>query len=1054
MALNKRKVLEAARKFAQKGAKARALKEYDKLLKEDPRDAKLLLEVGDAYRRWGQNEDAISQYLKVAGLYRQEGFDARAVAVFKQILKLDSKNYGAFVSLAELYQRMGLDAEAASALQTAADGYHHEGREAEALDLLRQMAALDPTNTTSRLKVAELLRQEGMEREALDEYRAVVEELESQNDREQLVVVLERLIELKADDVAALSRLVRCFMESGEFVRAESIAERAVNVGDDVPQYELLMELYAQMGEDLKLAEATRGLARAYRARGDEERARELMQRIPVAEMSAIPRLAVDVTEMEDPEVEDVELLDDEDDFLSAGPTALVSERSDPTESGRELEIDFSGGSGLLGLDTDQRPNAAMVDDDPDLSASAVTARPQPVPVSGDPDQLLAEASVYLRYGKQEQAIASLQGILDQVPDHPFALDKMGQIHAQEGRAQEALETWMSAVEGLRAQGGIDALTALRDRVAELDPARAAQIELAPPVELPALELELTLEDAIDLEEPSLDEEEALEAGEQGDLELEIEVDELEIELSSVEDGEVEPGFDLDLDTADLDEELACSSDALEIGFEEADADSLAPAAATTLSASTVTRLSEELEEAEFYVSQGMYDEAERLIRGILNLVPGHPSALLRLGEIEAAREASGSSDVPDGSSSQSQSASLAMPVEVGIDLGPAVELDVLAEEEGSLEPKSPNALDTTTTWTKGEDRAAPELVMRGFDTELTDLDMAGFDTELTDLDMAGFDTEPTDLDTAGVDTEASDVETPDEAVVEAESTSGPTSVDATGGGEGTFDLREALSDLFVEEPTSHPDRNEESQVLSTVEDGFESIFSDFKRGVSATLDHGDFETRYDLGIAYREMGLYADAIAEFRFCLDSPDRRFESLHLMGLCARDLGRFAESVSHLEQALSLPDLPEDRLAGVYFDLSVAHEGVGDVDRALASVRRVLELDPGFPGAATRRAALESSASDSLELGEPGEGFVSFDDLFTDEDDEFGDGGVVDQVSAAVLDDETDGCDGLETAEVGGEEHPGTSADAKSETPPENDPIPRPRRAASRKKISFV
>ena len=1040
MALNKRKVLEAARKFAQKGAKAKALKEYDKLLKEDPRDAKLLLEVGDAYRRWGQNEDAISQYLKVAGLYRQEGFDARAVAVFKQILKLDSKNYGAFVSLAELYQRMGLDAEAASALQTAADGYHHEGREAEALDLLRQMAALDPTNTTSRLKVAELLRQEGMEREALDEYRAVVEELESQNDREQLVVVLERLIELKADDVAALSLLVRCFMESGEFERAESIAERAVNVGDDVPQYELLMELYAQMGEDLKLSEATRGLARAYRARGDEERARELMQRIPVAEMSAIPRLAVDVSEMEDPEVEDVELLDDEDDFLSAGPTDPVSERSDPTESGRELEIDFSGGSGLLGLDTDEGPNAAMVDDDPDLSASAVTARPQPVPVSGDPDQLLAEASVYLRYGKQDQAIASLQGILDQVPDHPFALDKMGQIHAQEGRTQEALETWMSAVEGLRAQGGIDALTALRDRVAELDPARAAEIELPPPVELPALELELTLEDAIDPEEPSLDEEEAIEAGEQGDLELEIEVDELE--LSSVEDGEVEPGFDLDLDTADLDEELAISSDALEIGFEEADADSLAPAAATTLSASTVTRLNEELEEAEFYVSQGMYDEAERLIRGILDLVPGHPSALLRLGEIEAAREASGSSDVLDGSSSQSQSASLAMPVEVGIDLGTEVELDVLAEEEGALEPESPNALDTTTTWTKGEDRAAPELVMRGVDTELTDLDMAGIDTE------------PTDLDMGGVDSKASDVETPDEAVVEAENTSGPTSVAATDGGEGTFDLREALSDLFVEEPTSHPDRNEESQVLSTVEDGFESIFSDFKRGVSATLDHGDFETRYDLGIAYREMGLYADAIAEFRFCLDSPDRRFESLHLMGLCARDLGRFAESVSHLEQALSLTDLPEDRLAGVYLDLSVAHEGVGDVDRALASVRRVLELDPGFPGAATRRAALESSASDALELGEPGEGFVSFDDLFTDEDDEFGDGGVVDQMSAAVLDDETDGCDGLETADVGGEEHPGTSADATSETPPENDPTPRPRRAASRKKISFV
>ena len=102
MALNKRKVLETARKHAQKGAKAKALKEYTKLLQADPRDAKLLLEVGDAYRRWGQAAEAITHYGKVAQQYRQDGFDARAVAVYKQILNLDPKSYSAYVSLAEL----------------------------------------------------------------------------------------------------------------------------------------------------------------------------------------------------------------------------------------------------------------------------------------------------------------------------------------------------------------------------------------------------------------------------------------------------------------------------------------------------------------------------------------------------------------------------------------------------------------------------------------------------------------------------------------------------------------------------------------------------------------------------------------------------------------------------------------------------------------------------------------------------------------------------------------------------------------------------------------
>ena len=53
MAANKRKILEAARKHAQKGAKDKALKEFGKLLKLDPRDSKVRLEMGDTHRRWG-----------------------------------------------------------------------------------------------------------------------------------------------------------------------------------------------------------------------------------------------------------------------------------------------------------------------------------------------------------------------------------------------------------------------------------------------------------------------------------------------------------------------------------------------------------------------------------------------------------------------------------------------------------------------------------------------------------------------------------------------------------------------------------------------------------------------------------------------------------------------------------------------------------------------------------------------------------------------------------------------------------------------------------------
>jgi tetratricopeptide (TPR) repeat protein len=111
----------------------------------------------------------------------REGFDARAVAVLKQILNLDPDRHSAYEPLAELYERMGLTAEAISALQTAADGFHKQGKKREALELLRKMATIDPSNTTSRIKVAELLRRRTA-RGGRVEYEQVAAELERQSD--------------------------------------------------------------------------------------------------------------------------------------------------------------------------------------------------------------------------------------------------------------------------------------------------------------------------------------------------------------------------------------------------------------------------------------------------------------------------------------------------------------------------------------------------------------------------------------------------------------------------------------------------------------------------------------------------------------------------------------------------------------------------------------------------------------------------------------------------------------------------------------------------------
>jgi len=165
----------------------------------------------------------------------------------------------------------------------------------------------------------------------------------------------------------------------------------------------------------------------------------------------------------------------------------------------------------------------------------------------------------------------------------------------------------------------------------------------------------------------------------------------------------------------------------------------------------------------------------------------------------------------------------------------------------------------------------------------------------------------------------------------------------------------------------------------ASVEDGLAELFADFKQGVSETLDKGDYQTRFDLGIAYREMELLEDAIGEFRYCLESPDWRLQSLQMIGLASLDMGRPADAVSHFEQALSAPDLSDNQKAALYFDFGRAQAALGESDAAYNSFDRVRGLDPGFAGLDDQVASLPPRTPGSEEVEEK---YEDFEDLMAE------------------------------------------------------------------------
>lgn len=997
MAVNKRKVLDAARKFAQKGAKQKALKEYNTLLKLDPKDAKLHLEIGDAYRRWGQLDEAIAQYARVADQYKQEGFDARAVAVFKQILNLDPKRYETYVSLSELYQHMGLDSEAIGALQAAADGYHKEGQRREALELLRRMAALDPANTTSRMKVAELLHQEGLEEESVAEYDGVAEELLRCGAIDTIGSVYERILELQPERVDVLVAMARNLIELKKPERAEPFARRALERAPGAPEhYELLCDVYKVLGRVEDLVEVTKSLAKLYRERGDTELAREVTQRLPAGaglELDAAPEIEFDqpISESAAPEFE----LSDEED-------------SDPEVSDDELLEDdefFETGDGEVELDLEEETDSAENSSEnlsPDLEDEGAEAESSDDELpEGDPDQLLAEANVYLRYGKTDQAVMSLRAIVKQHPGHRGALEKLGEAYSEGGDEEAAVEVWASAADRAREEGDASAVAVLRDRIAALDPAAAAGIEMpSQPDE------ELELDDGIDLEidAPGV----GAEAPSDDDVEIEVEVDfdddpfdenevtfDADLDADEEADSQASRSVDAGLSAAE-DESFAAveESDAAEVEFEvdtdldddddaslemSAGSDETVPSdeeAPSLTSSAAAEQVQEDLEEAEFYFGQGLYDEAKGIYERVLSVAPRHPSALLRLGEISEAR------GEDPGSASPGESG---LPVEeiandetaVRLDGDAAVEDESLAELE--IDSDEAVTFDTEDVDLEGGDPASEteEVV----DLEATDPEESDDGTEEEEVELG--DESPDEeepLEVSGSEEVVADDEEVDRAEVSAELTNDKTlPMGDADEEEGDFDLAAELRDELEEEDAR--DAKGDSVAGTAVDVAFESIFSDFKKGVDATLSDGDCETRYDLAIAYREMGLYDDAIADFTLCLQSESRRLDSLCMMALCALDTSRPEDAVSHLEQALSDSDVSEAQRVGIHFDLGRAFHALGDPSKARAAFDSVAAAEPDFPGIAEALASLDEPAvqSDDVEYEDRGE---SFEDLIAE------------------------------------------------------------------------
>jgi tetratricopeptide (TPR) repeat protein len=281
-----------------------------------------------------------------------------------------------------------------------------------------------------------------------------------------------------------------------------------------------------------------------------------------------------------------------------------------------------------------------------------------------------------------------------------------------------------------------------------------------------------------------------------------------------------------------------------------------------------------------------------------------------------------------------------------------------------------------------------------------------------------------------------------------------PPALAASPADSGDFDLAAELSDAFDERTPMTGG----AAAGGTEEEGFQQVFAAFKAGVEKQLSAHDYEARFDLGIAYKEMGLFDDAIGEFRVALEGPNHKLQCLHMMGLCALDVGRPSDAVAHLEQALALPDLPADQQMALRFDLGRSYRAQGDIPRARTAFEAVAAVDPEFCD--VRELIAELDAEPEEGEGEDDEAFESFDDLMSESmADEAEPRAGAAKESYESFEDIVGGGDDDEDTEDDTQVAQITAAEAaepeeEDSPPPAAPPPPEPKGPKRRKKISFV
>ncbi|MCU1309036.1 MAG: Tetratricopeptide repeat protein [Candidatus Angelobacter sp.] len=248
---NKAKVLASAEKYVQQGKLQNAISEYEKVVKEDPKDLTVLNTIGDLNSRIGNNDQAAIYFKKVGEAYATNGFTVKAIAMYKKLTKLTPHATDCLQRLAELYTVQGLYNDARTQYVHVADAYLKSGNNDDAAKIFQKILELDPDNAAMQSKLADLYIKLGKKSEARNIYFTAAQSLYSKQAMDAADEALGHVLSLDPKNVDAL--LLR-----GTIAAESADGANAVKYLRDIPDIDSRPEaLRSMLRAHLLLKDAT-----------------------------------------------------------------------------------------------------------------------------------------------------------------------------------------------------------------------------------------------------------------------------------------------------------------------------------------------------------------------------------------------------------------------------------------------------------------------------------------------------------------------------------------------------------------------------------------------------------------------------------------------------------------------------------------------------------------------------------------------------------------------------------------------------------------------------